>query len=228
VSIKHFGLALPVSPFGGVRDSGHGSERGTCSIHPGVRPSRALHRSRTPRWRRARAPVPGLRVSARRVESFQPGRSPGSRSAPRRDRAHANPGAQAGAGSPACAINPITAATWPCGSDGCALRTLHGQPRLRPGSGAAPLGPAKIRPNDPARLFYMATLNVQDCPEAEAQLSAHRGWMAPRREVRGRAQGGMGPHEDSVMCCCKSRAGTVRHRCGGISACRAVRRAPAP
>ena len=103
VSIKHFGLALPVSPFGGVRDSGHGSERGTGSIHPGVRPSRALHRSRTPRWRRARAPVPGLRVSSRRVESFQPGRSPGSRSAPRRDRAHANPGAQAGAGSPACA-----------------------------------------------------------------------------------------------------------------------------
>lgn len=42
-------------------------------------------------------------VSARRVESFEPGRSPGSRSAPRRDRAHANPGAQAGAGSPTCA-----------------------------------------------------------------------------------------------------------------------------
>ena len=51
-------------------------------------------------------------------------------------------------------IIPITAATWPCGSDGCALRTLHGQPRLRPGRGAAPLGPAKSRPNDTARMCY--------------------------------------------------------------------------
>ena len=29
VSINHFGLALPETPFGGVKESGHGSEGGT-------------------------------------------------------------------------------------------------------------------------------------------------------------------------------------------------------
>ncbi|MBI2736292.1 MAG: aldehyde dehydrogenase family protein [Rhodospirillales bacterium] len=41
VSIKHFGLALPESPFGGVRDSGHGSERGTGSIRPCCAPNQS-------------------------------------------------------------------------------------------------------------------------------------------------------------------------------------------
>ncbi len=144
-----FGLALPVSTFGGVRYSGHGGERRTGSIHPGVRPSRALHRSRTPRWRRARArclQVSGAAHAGSRVSS--PGDHPARGSAPRRDRAHANPGAQAGAGSPACASSSITAATWPCGSDGSARKAEL--PRSA--------WPRSDR-NDPARLFYMATLN---------------------------------------------------------------------
>lgn len=41
VSIKHFGLALPESPFGGVRDSGYGSERGTGSIRPCCAPNQS-------------------------------------------------------------------------------------------------------------------------------------------------------------------------------------------
>jgi succinate-semialdehyde dehydrogenase/glutarate-semialdehyde dehydrogenase len=29
ISINHFGLALPETPFGGIKDSGHGSEGGS-------------------------------------------------------------------------------------------------------------------------------------------------------------------------------------------------------
>ena len=32
VSINHMGLALPETPFGGVKDSGYGSEGGTEAI----------------------------------------------------------------------------------------------------------------------------------------------------------------------------------------------------
>ena len=32
VSINHFGLALPEVPFGGVRESGHGTEGGSEAI----------------------------------------------------------------------------------------------------------------------------------------------------------------------------------------------------
>lgn len=32
LSLNHFGLAAPETPFGGVRDSGHGSEGGSEGI----------------------------------------------------------------------------------------------------------------------------------------------------------------------------------------------------
>ena len=32
VSINHHGLALPELPFGGIKDSGYGSERGTEAL----------------------------------------------------------------------------------------------------------------------------------------------------------------------------------------------------
>ena len=34
VSVNHFGLALPEVPFGGIKDSGYGSEGGTEAIEP--------------------------------------------------------------------------------------------------------------------------------------------------------------------------------------------------
>jgi succinate-semialdehyde dehydrogenase/glutarate-semialdehyde dehydrogenase len=34
VSINHVGLALPEVPFGGMKDSGYGSEGGTEAIEP--------------------------------------------------------------------------------------------------------------------------------------------------------------------------------------------------
>ena len=34
VSVNHYGLALPEVPFGGVKDSGYGSEGGTEAIEP--------------------------------------------------------------------------------------------------------------------------------------------------------------------------------------------------
>jgi succinate-semialdehyde dehydrogenase/glutarate-semialdehyde dehydrogenase len=34
ISINHFGLALPEVPFGGIKDSGYGSEGGTEAIEP--------------------------------------------------------------------------------------------------------------------------------------------------------------------------------------------------
>ena len=34
VSVNHYGLALPEVPFGGVKDSGYGSEGGSEAIEP--------------------------------------------------------------------------------------------------------------------------------------------------------------------------------------------------
>jgi succinate-semialdehyde dehydrogenase / glutarate-semialdehyde dehydrogenase len=38
VSINHVGLGFPEVPFGGVKDSGHGSEGGTEAIEPYMNP----------------------------------------------------------------------------------------------------------------------------------------------------------------------------------------------
>jgi hypothetical protein len=88
VSIKHFALRFPSPLSAECATAAMGANAGPARSAPAVRPtSRALRRSRTPRWRRARAPVQGSR--SRSPGSARAGSrvsSPGDHSA--RDQRH--------------------------------------------------------------------------------------------------------------------------------------------